>query len=186
MRVILGESRLPSLPLPLPLHPGEGSESCRPSVTTESGEELLEKAKGKKLFNRSPPFSSLSLSLSASVCSALSLRVPCCSVILRDASEGDHLLIHLSPALLPVPQPLSLSMIGARPFPLLTLFVTASSSIGLRPGLLLGGGRGRRWCPGFTQTEIISTGGHFLFLHPRRATYSHRPWSKLHFSAHLN
>lgn len=118
MRVILGESRLPSLYLSLSLSaqcPGEVFKSCCPLVVTEHDEEAQKEKRKKKsssirdLLPLSPLslclWSSLFLCLSLSHSLSVSLHVPCCSVILRDASEGDHLLIHLSPALLPVPLP---------------------------------------------------------------------------------
>lgn len=124
-----------------PQHPGEGCKSCCPLVVLEREvQPSREKGKEEKLSNWSLPFSSLSVSVSVPlpVSFALSLHVPCCSVILRDASEGDHLLIHLSPALLPVPPPLSYRWSGLA-FPLPTLFIAANKHPG-RGGCVVGGG----------------------------------------------
>lgn len=69
----------------------------------------------------------VSASLPLSVSVVLSLHVPCCSVILRDASEGDHLLIHLSLASFCATTSL-LSMIKAGLFPVKVFFYINKSS----------------------------------------------------------
>lgn len=59
-------------------------------------------------------------------------RCPCvafCSVILRDVTKGDHLLIHLSPALLSVLPPLCYQWLGLALF-LSTLSVAANMHFG--------------------------------------------------------
>lgn len=125
-----------------PQHPGESGKSCCPLVMMELAEEPQEKKKRKSSSIR-VLLSLLCLCPSLfppPVSFTLSLHVPCCSVILRDASEGDHLLIHLSPALLPVPPPLSYRWSGLA-FPLAALFVAANRHSG-RGGCVVGGGAG--------------------------------------------
>lgn len=72
-------------------------------------------------------FPAVSVSLPLSVSVVLSLHVPCCSVILRDASEGDHLLIHLSLALFCATTSL-LSMIKAGLSPVKVFFYISVST----------------------------------------------------------
>lgn len=120
MRVIPGESRLLSTPRQ---QSAKGCKRCCPLVMRERERQPGEgkkKTEKEKLFNWIKFFSPLCLCLSLSLQRSLSLSlshplslslsnslpVPCCSIILRDGSEGDHLLIHLFPALLPVPPPL--------------------------------------------------------------------------------
>lgn len=117
--------------------------SC-PLVMTEREEPPREKRKRKSSSNWTeyPSIPSVCVRLCSFAClfHSLSLHVPCRSVILRDASEGDHLLIHLSPALLPVPPPLSYRWSGLA-FPLPTLFVAANRHSGARRVCCWGLGR---------------------------------------------
>lgn len=67
---------------PSPMHPGEACKSCCPLVMTENEEEREEKK--EKLFNWSPPFSSLCLRLSLFLCLYLSppLSLSACALLL--------------------------------------------------------------------------------------------------------
>lgn len=97
-----------------PRHTRDACKSCCPLVMTEREEGEAAGAEGKNLFSQNPSLSSsaclsfpLALSLSHTHC--VCVCVPFCSVFRGEASEGDHLLIHLFPVLprlLPPPPPL--------------------------------------------------------------------------------